>query len=122
MFEAFKQDKNNILKEIQENTGKYVEALKKETNKSLKELQENKAKHVKELNKMVQELKMEKETIKKSQMEATLEMENLGTSDARITNRIQEMEEKISGVEDNDTSVKENAKCKRFITQNIQEI
>ena len=44
---------------------------------------------------------MEIETIKKSQRETTLEVENLGNRsgviDASITNRIQEMEEKISG-------------------------
>jgi hypothetical protein len=33
---------------------------------------------VKELNKIVQELKMEIEAIKKRQMDATLEMDNLG--------------------------------------------
>jgi hypothetical protein len=47
---------------------------------------------------------MEIETIKKTQMEATLEMENLGkrtgTTDTSITGRIQEIEERISGVED----------------------
>ena len=35
MIEAFKEDINNSLKEIQENTGKQVEALKEERNKSL---------------------------------------------------------------------------------------
>jgi hypothetical protein len=42
---------------------------------------------------------MEIETIKKSQRETTLEMENLGKRsrviDARITNRIQEIEENL---------------------------
>ena len=38
---------------------KQEEVLKKETNKSLKEIQENTIKWVKELNKMVQELKTE---------------------------------------------------------------
>ena len=56
------------------------------------------------MNKTTQDLKMEIEAIKKTQVEATLEMENLGkrtgTTDASITNRIQEMEERISGVED----------------------
>ena len=47
-IEAFKEDKNNYLKEIQENTGKKVETLKEKTNKSLKEIQ------AKELNKTVQ--------------------------------------------------------------------
>ena len=123
MMEDFK-------KEIQENTGKQLEALKEETQKSLKELQENTTKQVKELNKTIQDLKMEIETIKKSQRETTLEIENLGKRsgviDASITNRIQEIEERISGAEDTieniDTTVKENAKCKKFLTQNIQEI
>jgi hypothetical protein len=50
-----------------------------------------------------------------------LEVENLGkrtgTTDAIITNRIQEMEERISDIEDTveeiDPPVKENAKCKK---------
>ena len=53
--------------------------------------------------------------IKKSQVEANLEIENLGkrsgTVDATFTNRIQDMEERISGgadnIEDIDTSIKE---------------
>ena len=56
------------------------------------------------MNKTVQDLKIEIEAIKKSQMEAILEMENLGkrtgTAEVSITNRIQEMEERISGIED----------------------
>ena len=59
-----------------------------------------------------------------------MEIENLGKKsgaiDASIRNRIQEIEEKISGAEDSieniDTTVRENAKCKKFLTQNIQEI
>jgi prefoldin subunit 5 len=55
---------------------------------------------VKELNKTIQDLKMEVETIKKTQRETTLELEILGkkseTIDASISNRIQEMEERIS--------------------------
>jgi hypothetical protein len=47
---------------------------------------------VKELKKMFQDLKIEIEIIKKSQMEATLEMENLGkrseATDGGITNTI----------------------------------
>jgi uncharacterized coiled-coil protein SlyX len=85
---------------------------------------------VKELNKTIQDLKMEVETIKKSQRETILEIENLGKISgiivASITNRIQEIEERISGAEDTietiDTTVKENAKCKKVLTQNIQEI
>jgi prefoldin subunit 5 len=85
---------------------------------------------VKELNKTIQDLKREEETIKKSQRETTLEIENLGKKsgaiDARIMKTIQEIEERISGAEDAieniDTTVKENAKGKKFLTQNIQEI
>jgi cell fate (sporulation/competence/biofilm development) regulator YmcA (YheA/YmcA/DUF963 family) len=55
------------------------------------------------MNKIIQEIKMEIETIKKSQREK-LELENLGKRlgviDASITNRIQEIEERISGAED----------------------
>jgi hypothetical protein len=73
---------------------------------------------------------MEVETIKRSQRTTSLEIENLGKRsgviDVSITNRIKEIEEKISGAEDIieniDTTVKENAKCKKGLTQNIQEI
>jgi chromosome segregation ATPase len=122
MIEDFKKDINSSLKEIQENTGKQLEALK--------ELQENTTKQVKELNKTIQDLKMEIETIKKSQRKTTLEIENLGKRsgiiDMNITKRIQRIEERISGTEDTieniDRTVKENAKCKKLLTQNIQEI
>jgi hypothetical protein len=67
MIEGFKKDINNSLKEIQENTGKQPEAPKEETQKSFKELQENAIKQAKEVNKTIQDLKMELETIKKSQ-------------------------------------------------------
>jgi prefoldin subunit 5 len=74
---------------------------------------------VKELNKTIQDIKIEIETIKKSQRETTLEIENLGRRseliDANLTNRIQEIEERISGaeytIENIDTTVKEIAKC-----------
>jgi cell division protein FtsL len=82
------------------------------------------------MNKTIHDLKMEIETIRKSQRDTTLAIENLGKRpgdiDASITNRIQELEEKISGGEDSieniDTTIKENAKCKKILTQNIQEI
>ena len=72
---------------------------------------------------------MKIETIKKSQRETTLETENLGKRsgviDVSITNRITGIEERISGAEDTieniDTTVKENAKSKKLLTQNIQE-
>jgi DNA anti-recombination protein RmuC len=92
MMEDFKKDINNSLKEIQENTGKQVEALKEETQKSFKELQKNTIKQVKEMNKSIQDLKMEMETIKKSQRETALELGNLRKKlrviDASITNSI----------------------------------
>jgi hypothetical protein len=82
-------------------------------------------KQMKESNKVVQDLKTEVEIIKKSQMETTLEIENLvkrsRPTDASNTNRIQEIEERISGIQDTreeiDTTVKENTKHKK-LTQN----
>ena len=72
-----------------------------------------------ELNKTIQDLKLEVETIKKIQRETTLEIETLGkksgTIDASISNRIKEIEERISRAED----FIEN---KKILTQNIQEI
>ena len=83
-----------------------------------------------EMNKTILEIKREVDTIKKNQSEATLEIETLGkksgTIDASISNRIQEMEERISGAEDSieniGTTIKENTKCKKILIQNIQEI
>ena len=57
MIEDFKEDINNSLKEIQENTGKQVEALKEETQKSFKKWQENTIKQAKEMDKTIQDLK-----------------------------------------------------------------
>jgi hypothetical protein len=88
LIEEFKKDKSNSLKEIQENTGKQVENLKEETQKSIKELHKNKAKQVKELNKPIQNIKIEVETIKKSQRERNLDIgKRSGVIDASITNR-----------------------------------
>jgi chromosome segregation ATPase len=83
-----------------------------------------------ELNKTIQDLKMEGESLKKTQRETTLEIETLGkksgTIDVSISNRIKEMEERISGVEDSieniGTTIKENGKFIKILTQNIQEI
>ena len=54
---------------------------------------------MKELNKTTQDLKMGVDTIKKTQRETTLEIEILGKKsaniDASISNRIQDMEERI---------------------------
>jgi hypothetical protein len=83
-----------------------------------------------ELKKTNQDLKREVETIKKIQSETTLEIEILGkksgTKDSSISNSIQDMEETISGEEDSienmGTTIEENGKCKKILTQNIQEI
>jgi translation initiation factor 2B subunit (eIF-2B alpha/beta/delta family) len=83
-----------------------------------------------EINKTVKDLKVEIEETKKTQTEEILGIENIGkrteTTMVSITNRIQWMEKRISGLEDTveeiDISVKENAKSKRFLIQNIQEI
>jgi hypothetical protein len=66
------------------------------------------------MKKTIQELKMEIETIKKSQRETALELKILGKRsrviDASITNKIQEIEVRMSGAEDTieniDTTIK----------------
>ena len=85
---------------------------------------------MKDETKTAQDLKRDMEAIKETQTETILEMGNLGkrigTADIRIINRIQEMKKTISGIKDTteeiDTSVKEHAESKKFMTQNIQEI
>ena len=84
----------------------------------MKEIQEKTGKQMKELNKEIQDLKVEVETIKRTQMEANLDMKNLGKrsgiTDVSITNRM--IEERISSVEDMieeiGITVKENSKHK----------
>jgi chromosome segregation ATPase len=128
--EGLEGEAQNSLKELQENTAKQTEVIEEETQKHLKELQENTNKQVMELNKTIQDLKREVETIKKTQRETTLEIETLGkksgTVDESISNRIQEMKERMSGAEDSieniSTTIKGYAKCKKILTQNIQEI
>jgi uncharacterized coiled-coil protein SlyX len=77
-----------------------------------------------ELNKTIQDLKMERNT----------KCDNSGDRNPRkeirnhacISNRIQEMEERISGEEDSigniNTTITENEKCTKILIQNIQEI
>ena len=84
---------------------------------------------MKELNKVVQDLKTEVETIKNtngSNAGNRKPRKRSGIIHSSITNRIQEIEERISGVEDTlediDTTVKENSKHKKLLTQSIQEI
>jgi hypothetical protein len=71
---------------------------------------------------------VEIEAIKKSQRETYLGIELVrkrsGAIDASTTNRIQEIEERLSGAEDIIENigiiVKENAKCRKLLTKNIQ--
>ena len=136
MVEDIKKDFHTSLKELQESNAKELQAHKEKQENTakqvedLKEKQENTSKQVMEMNKTILELKGGVDTIKKTQSEAMLKIETLGkrsvTIDASISNRIQDMEERISGAEDSieniDTTVKENTKCKRILTQNIQVI
>jgi chromosome segregation ATPase len=112
MVEDIKKDFNNSLKETKEKTPKQLEVIKEEAQKTLKELQENTTKQVMELNKTIQDLKREVNTIKKTQSETKLEIETLGkksgTIDSSMSNRIQEMEERISGVEDSIENIRHN--------------
>jgi chromosome segregation ATPase len=122
MVEDIKEVFNNSLKEIQENTAKELQVLI--------EKQENTSKQMKEMNNTILDLKREVDTIKKTQSEATLEIETLGkksgTIDASISNRIQEIEERISRAEDSieniGTTIKEKYKIHKDPTQNIQGI
>jgi hypothetical protein len=95
------ETQKSILKPYLKNI---IESFKVYITNSLEEICENTGKQVKKLNKMIQNWKMEVETIKKTQMEANLEMENLGKRSGitvvSITNRIQEIQERISGVQD----------------------
>ncbi|ERE72641.1 LINE-1 type transposase domain-containing protein 1 [Cricetulus griseus] len=113
---------------------KMIEDLKENMRKSLKEMEEKTNQKIQDISKSpketVQDLKPEIETIKKAQPEGMLEIEKLDkrseTTDVSITNRIQEMEERTSGVEDTlveiDSSTKENLKSNKSLSQNIQEI
>jgi hypothetical protein len=67
---------------------------------------------------------MEVETMKKTERETNLEIETLGKKSGNInvsiSNRIQEMEERISGAEDSTENMNSTiAKCKKILTQNI---
>jgi hypothetical protein len=103
MVETFKEQINKSFKEIQKNIIRQVEAFNVEMNK-YKEIQENTIKQMNEMNKTVQELKMKRVAIKKTEIKANLEIRNLvkraGITNVRIINRIHEMEERTSGIED----------------------
>ena len=69
-----------------------------------------------ELNKTIHDLKVEVLTIKKTQRETNLDIETLGKKseniDVSISNRIQEMEERIFGAEDSIETIKKKKKMK----------
>ncbi|ERE81613.1 Transposase, L1 containing protein [Cricetulus griseus] len=140
MIETFKEATRKSLKEKEEKASKKLHEMEEKTNQKIQEInkslkesnetQEKTTKQVKETLKTVQGMKAEIDTIKKTQNEAMLEMERLdkrsGTKDVNITNRIQEMEKRISAIEDSlediHSSTKENLKSNKSLTQNIQEI
>ena len=96
---------------------KIIESFKEDIKNSLKEIQESTGKEVKELSNVIQDLKVEVETIKKTKNGGKPEnvRNRSGSTDVIITNRIQELKERISGIEDTieeiDTTVTENSKC-----------
>ena len=126
MIEDIKKDRSDCMIEMQENTGKQAEDIKEQTQKSLKELQENTTKQMKKLKNTIQGLKSTQKQQRNHKGRQNLEIEKLGKRsgiiDANITNRTQEIEDRISDIiENTDTTVKENAKCKKLLTHNIQE-
>lgn len=76
------------------------------------------------------DLEAEMKSREKTQTEGNLEMKKLGTQTgtdkARLTNKIEEMEERITGIEDSikemNITVKENMKSKNISCTNIREI
>ena len=108
---------------MEEETKKKLEDI----SKSLKENQGKELKHIKET---IPDLKTEIEKIKKTQAKGIIETaimrKRSGTTNTSINNRIQVMEERISSTEDTieeiDSSVKENIKSNKSLTQNIHEI
>ncbi|MGU7598330.1 hypothetical protein, partial [Enterococcus faecalis] len=119
-----------IIENLREEIRKSFREMEEKTNQKMQEINESQENTIKQLMGTVQDLKTELETIKKTQTEGMLEVEKLSkqsvTTDASITNRIQEMEERISGVEDTlaeiGSSTKENLKSNKSLTKNIQEM
>ena len=109
--------------------GKYNKKFE-EMSKSVNDTLGNQEKTIKQVMDTVQELKTEMEAMKKTQNKGRLDMENLGkrtqNTESSITNRIQEIEERISDSEDTiekiNALVRENGKSNKFSSQNIQEI
>ena len=85
-------------------------------------MQENTIKQAKKLNKMGQKLKLEIETIKKHkgrQFRKDIRSYRCKHHQQNARNRRENLKHTI--VENIDTVVKENRKCKKLLTQNIQE-
>ena len=141
IIEELKQEVKICRKEMEDKYNKKIEEMSKEMeekytkkfeemSKSVNEILGNQEKTIKQVMETVQDLKTEMESMKKSQTEGRLAMENLGkrteTSETSITNRIQEIEERISDSEDTieklNTLTKENSKSNKFSSQNIQEL
>ena len=137
IIETLKVEMNKTIKANEENTKKgmeetnnFVKEAQESATKQIEEMKESQEKANKQVKETIQDLKKEIEAIKKTQTEIIMEMKNLekqaGSVEASYSNRIQEMEERISGVEDSiddiDTSVKENIKSKKVLTQNVQEL
>ena len=113
-IESLKQDMNNSLKELDEKYNKKFEEMSieidekynkkfEEISKSVNETLRNQEKTIKQAKETVQELKTEMEAMKKTRTENRLDMENLGkqteTTESSITNKIQEINERISDSE-----------------------
>ncbi|MBV2134526.1 hypothetical protein KRX52_17240 [Pseudomonas sp. MAP12] len=93
----------DMIENLREEIRKSFREMEEKTNQKMQEIKESQENTIKQLKETVQDLKTEIETIKKTQTEGMLEVEKLskqsGTTDASITDRIQEMEDRISGVE-----------------------
>jgi hypothetical protein len=129
-IEDFKRNINNSLKEIQDNTGKQVQSLKEKTHKSLKKIKENTTKQVKKIEQnhpVYKNGNRNNKEITKGNNPGNRKPKNeirshrckhhqQNTRDRRQMLSIEDTKENI------DTTIKENAKCKKLLTQNTQEI
>jgi hypothetical protein len=130
IIQDFKKDINNALKEIQENTGRQVEALQEETQNSLKELQKNTTKQVKELKKYHPESKNKnrrnKEITKEDSPGDRKPRKEIRSHRCEYHQQNTSYRRDISGTEDITenigTTAKENAKHKKLLIENTQEI
>lgn len=100
------------------------ESLKEEMGKSSNEMKEKTNQILQDTVQTVQRLKAEIETVTKHSLRECWNEKCWGN--ANITYRIQQIAESNLGFEDTlveiDESTKENLKCNKYLTQNIQEI